>query len=406
VNTPRLPVEPVRPGDQPAPTVDRMAAARAAAIRRGGISLGAPYGVPVRVSVLGLGFSVAFAVIWFSPYAPADGSGLSTSQLWQLVILGALLLELSVLLHEIAHCFVAKRMGLRVGALRLVALGGVSEIEVETRSPRREAAVAMAGPIVSVLLAAGFSALFLELNHSSTALPSNENDPFLLLTGWLALLNTGLAVFNLLPGLPLDGGRILRAAIWGATGRAATGTRIAGFAGYLVAAAAFLTALRGSTGYALYGALIAGYIAVNARGAIYQAGLGERAQEVQIGSLTRKALRVAADTPLAEAIRRAKASGSRAMVVIDVDGSPQAIASDDAIDAVPEQRRPWVPVSSVCRPLVAGLILDTRLAGSAALAAMRSQPSGEYLVVSPDGAVLGVLATVDVAGVLTPGRRA
>jgi CBS domain-containing protein len=128
----------------------------------------------------------------------------------------------------------------------------------------------------------------------------------------------------------------------------------------------------------------------------------ERAEEVEVARLARPALGVYADVPLAEAIRRAKQAGAKALVVVDRDGTPSALASDQAIEAIPEQRRPWVPVSSVSRPIVEGLILDGRLAGQAVLAALRAQPAGEYLVVGPEDDLLGVLVTTDLAAVLDP----
>jgi hypothetical protein len=92
-------------------------------------------------------------------------------------------------------------------------------------------------------------------------------------------------------------------------------------------------------------------------------------------------------------------------VITSSDGRPEGLVSGAAVDAVPPERRPWVPVSSVARPLAPGLVLDARLDGQAVLAALRSTPAGEYLVVDPGGAVLGVLATVDVVAAVDPKRR-
>ena len=130
--------------------------------------------------------------------------------------------------HEVAHAVVARRFGVRVRGITLFLLGGVAEIEGELPSPGSEFAVALAGPATSVAIA------------SVLALGSRWADGL----GWtgaegvlftLSVVNLGVAVFNLIPGLPLDGGRILRAAIWRRTGSFARATRVAAVGGRVVA---------------------------------------------------------------------------------------------------------------------------------------------------------------------------
>jgi Zn-dependent protease len=132
-------------------------------------------------------------------------------------------------LHEVAHAVVARRFGVRVHGITLFMFGGVAEIEGQIPTPSAEFSVALAGPATSVLLASVFGCL--------AAWASN--------VGWegatailtvLAVLHLGVAVFNLLPGLPLDGGRLVRAGIWRRTGSFARGTRFASGVGTLLAA--------------------------------------------------------------------------------------------------------------------------------------------------------------------------
>jgi Zn-dependent protease len=132
--------------------------------------------------------------------------------------------------HEVAHAVVARRFAVRVRGITLFLLGGVAEIEGELPTPGSEFAVALAGPATSVAIASVF-ALGSRVAHGS---------------GWtgaegvlftLSVVNLGVAVFNLIPGLPLDGGRILRAAIWRRTGSFVRATRIAAVGGRVVAAA-------------------------------------------------------------------------------------------------------------------------------------------------------------------------
>ena len=134
----------------------------------------------------------------------------------------SLLLLLSVLLHELGHSLVARARGVRVLGITLFLFGGVSTLEDEAASARDEFLIAIAGPATSVALAAGCWAL-------ATALPGNGAPRATL--SYAATLNLVLGAFNLLPGFPLDGGRVLRAAIWRLSGSQSRGTRVASYAG-------------------------------------------------------------------------------------------------------------------------------------------------------------------------------
>jgi len=398
---PRLPVEPVRPGD---PAIRPPTTPARSALARGGIPLGRPFGIPVRVSVAGVAIAIALAGL--SLGGSAYDAGFTTGQSLALSVTGGLLLELCVLGHEIAHCVAARRLGLRVAGLRLWALGGVTEVEAELRSPAREYAIAVVGPLASIGIGAVAAVVALSIGDTRT-------DAAGLLFAWLASINALLAAGNLLPGLPLDGGRVLRAAIWAVTGREAAGTRVSAYVGFVLAGLAAAYGLLGASGgvgavgasYTLYILFLAAYLGTNAAAALRRAGLADRAPGLSAGRLARRALTATGDLPLAEALRRAGAAGASAVVITSSDGRPEGLVSGAAVDAVPPERRPWVPVSSVARPLAPGLVLDARLDGQAVLAALRSTPAGEYLVVDPGGAVLGVLATVDVVAAVDPKRR-
>lgn len=131
--------------------------------------------------------------------------------------------------HEVAHAAVARRFGVHVRGITLFLLGGVAEIEGELPSPGSEFVVALAGPGTSVAVGSAFALV----SEGMGALGWTGAEA---VTFTLAIVNLGVALFNLIPGLPLDGGRILRAAIWRCTGSFARATRIAAGAGRLVAA--------------------------------------------------------------------------------------------------------------------------------------------------------------------------
>jgi Zn-dependent protease len=402
---PELPVAPVGP-DEAHEAAQQASQARSATMLRGGVSLGAPFGVPVRVSLIGVVVSMIAADLWLGP--DAKGVGVTPSARFWLAVGAGLLLEVSVLLHEIAHCVVARGLGLRVGGIKLFPLGGLTEVEAETRSPAREFLVAIAGPATSVLIGAcaGVGWLLTRTPYSYGLGFSGAHDLLPPLLGWLAAINGLLAAFNLLPGLPLDGGRVLRAVVWRVTGRESVGTRAGGIGGYVVAAAAFVYAVgsssRGTPFGSLFGVAVAAWIFMGARATVRGADVSARTPALSAGRLARRALLAAADLPLAEALRRARAVGATAVVVTERDGRPSGLMNGRAVDAMPESRRPWVPLSTVARPLTAGLVLDARLRGESVLDALRATPATEYLVVEPGGKVVGVLATIDVMATLDP----
>ena len=148
----------------------------------------------------------------------------STGVIWSLSILTALLFFVSLLLHELAHSLVAESRGLPVRAITLFALGGISQIEKEPSDARTEFWMAIVGPLTSIAI----GGVCLGIARWCGWTPGiSPNVPLVAMLVWLGYINLGLGVFNLIPGYPLDGGRVLRALIWWATGNANRSTRIA-----------------------------------------------------------------------------------------------------------------------------------------------------------------------------------
>ena len=168
-----------------------------------------------------LTFSLATG--WFPFYYP----GWSVPTYWIVAFIAALLLFVSVLLHELAHSLVARARGLPVHDITLFIFGGVSSLEQEPSSPGIEFQMAFVGPLVSLLI--GALAFVLSLPLRST------NSPVVAILGYLAVTNILLGIFNLIPGFPLDGGRVLRSIIWKISGSLPTATRISATIGQLIA---------------------------------------------------------------------------------------------------------------------------------------------------------------------------
>ncbi|WP_380284302.1 site-2 protease family protein [Kitasatospora purpeofusca] len=369
---------------------------------RGGILMGRPFGVPIYVTPSW--FVIAALITWvFGGQLERVLPGLGAAR-YLVAFSFAVAFYGSVLVHELAHTLVALRYKLGVRRIQLQFFGGVSEIENEAERPWREFWLAFVGPLLSLVLGGVF---YLALQAVEVA-----TVPGVLLTG-LMVSNLVVAAFNLLPGLPLDGGRMLRAVVWAATGRPMTGTVAAAWAGRALAIAVLVglplissaRALDRSRTDTLVDAVLAAVLAAiiwnGATGALRNARLKEALPGLRLRDLARRAVEVTADTPLGEAMRRAREAQAGAVVVVDGRGEPIAILREAAVRSVPEHRRPWVAVGPLARDLEPGLLLSADLAGEDLLRAVRATPAGEYLVVEEDGRTYGVAALTDIEQRLT-----
>ncbi|HXJ95926.1 MAG TPA: site-2 protease family protein [Terriglobia bacterium] len=155
-----------------------------------------------------------------------------TTQNWTVALFTAVLFFVTLMLHELSHSLVAQARGLKVSAITLFALGGVSQIENDAPDAKTEFWIAIAGPIASLVIGLGCLALAVGLGWRRLAEPRTGATAVLV---WLGYINIILAVFNLIPGFPLDGGRVLRSIVWAITKNADRSTRIAARIGQVVA---------------------------------------------------------------------------------------------------------------------------------------------------------------------------
>ena len=213
-----------------------------------------------------------------------------------------------------------------------------------------------------------------------------------------------IGVLNLVPGLPLDGGRVLKALVWGASGNQHRATIVAGWGGRLTALALLAWPLvqepvigEPPSILDLVLVFILGlFLWTGATAAMAHARLRERLPALVARPLARRTLTVPADLPLAEAVRRAQEAQAGSIVTVSPDGTPVGIVSEAAVTAMPAERRPWVPVSTVARAIEEGLTLPATVAGEDLVLAISRRPAEEYLLVEADGRIYGVLSTADV----------
>jgi len=306
----------------------------------------------------------------------------------------AVLLYLSVLVHEASHAVVAKRFGLPVSSITLHFLGGMTAIEGEPASPRQEFWISVVGPISSLVVAA--AALGLRLVTPGGLIG--------LAVGGVAYTNLLVGVINLVPGLPLDGGRVLKAAVWKVTGDTHRGTIVAAWGGRVVAVLALgypvLTRRLLHQPVSAIDFIFAGVIAMflwsGATAALESAKVRSRLPYLVARDLARRTLTVPAELPLGEAVRRAQEVEAGSIVTVTSTGVPIGVVNEAALLSVPAERRAWVPVSSVTRTLDDGLRLPVGIGGEDLIRAISSRPAGEYLLLDADGSIFGVLSTADV----------
>jgi Zn-dependent protease len=308
----------------------------------------------------------------------------------------------SVLLHELGHALTARRFGIGVRGITLELLGGWTEMDRDAPTPRVDALVSLAGPAVSLVLGGVGTVAYLALPDRTAAGQ---------IAFQLAASNILVAIFNVLPGLPLDGGRALRAGLWALIKDRNRATEVAGWAGRALAfgtavVAIFLYRAHTLTIFGLLFVLLVVFTLWQGAGqSIRLARMTRRFPLVDLRTLTRPLLAVPAGTPLGEAQRR-RAEDPRPNVVLAVSdsaGNLTALVDPVAAERVPVDRRPWVAVDSVARSRDAVPALRIGLTGEQVVRALQANPAAQYVVTSGED-VVGVLRVGDVAAVLEPRR--
>lgn len=361
--------------------------------------MGRPFGVPLQLS--SSWFLGAAIIAWI--FAPVVERWLLLEPPWTLVVGAsfAVLLGLSVLAHEMAHAVMAQRFGLGVRSMTIHLIGGVTAMEAETKRPWVDFTIAVVGPLTS-LVVGGLAWL--------GYLVAPEGTVFAFVTWQLMAANLIVGVLNLVPALPLDGGRLLRDVVWAASGREYIGTVVAGWTGrgfaLLVAFLAVLPVLLGRPDviWLAWGLLLAGFIWFEASRSLRYAGMSRAISALSVPDLVRPVVLVAHDTPLASALALPRDERA-ALVVTDAHGEVAGVVRPEAAAAVPVERRPWVPVSSVAATSAASTRLTPELAGQSLIAALTDHAADVHIVADEQGTVYGVVVTADVESALAARRK-
>ncbi len=367
-------------------------------------------GIPIRVHVSWLAIYGLLAWSLSVGYFPHVLPDVAVGIYWLSGLVAALLLFASVLLHELSHSLVARRRGLPVSDITLHIFGGVSRLEREPHSPGLEFRMAVAGPLTSFAL--GGLALL-------AARPAGGYPALAAILRYLGVVNLVVGAFNLVPGFPLDGGRVLRAALWRARGDLPWATRVASRAGSAVGLVLVaLGILRGLTGEFLGGlwfVLIGVFLRQAAGGSYEQLVLRQALAAFAVRDvMTRDVIPLASDLPLAAAVddyfwRHHVTS----FPVLD-DSRVVGILSIHELGEVPRDDWATIPVRQVMRPLDADLAAGPDAPLADALDTLSRNGLGRLAVVDR-GRLVGYLSLKDVLHVLAvsqagapprrPGRR-
>jgi Zn-dependent protease len=370
--------------------------------RGSGIPLGRLAGVPIYLAPSWL-LLAALITITYGQYIAQRRESLPLTTGLAVGFGFVVCLLISVLLHELGHAVTSRHSGIGVRGITLEMLGGYTEMEREAPRPGVELYVSLAGPVVSLVLGllAAAAALLLP--------PGGIPETFAF---QLALSNVVVALFNALPGLPLDGGRALQAVVWKASGDANLGRLVAGWAGRVLAVATAVGALllhqagivQGYFGV-LFTLLVAVTMWVGASQSIRHGRAAASLPPFSARELARPVVAVSAETPLSEADRIAALGGERHPVVAVVDGAGSLIGfvHGASARAVPAERRSWVPIGDVTRRIDEDHVLAGDLRGADLLQAVRDDPGGDYLVVTGED-VHGVLRGAEFVSLVAPRR--
>lgn len=367
----------------------------------GGIRIGRLLGIPFFVNPS-----------WFFVFAWVTYS-LSTGQLpfwvggqaeWVYWLLGAALALLffgSLLAHELGHSVVARAYGIPVRAITLHLFGGVAQLGREVRRAREEFWIAVAGPAVSLVL----GGLFFGIGYlSGDAVPTLASGLQL-----LGVLNLGVLVFNMVPGFPLDGGRVLRAVVWGATGDYRRATRVASTAGrgigfLLILGGVFLTVSQGGLSN-LWLVLVGLFLVSLARQSYAQAVIQDTLQRTPVSEAQEWLITVPGSLTVDELYAGYIATTGRQFYMVELDGVPVGVLDPYSLARLPRPLWPVTPLTAVMRPL---RDVPNIGAGESAVSALTrmEERSADLLRTEQDGRTVGVVTRDRLVGLMLRARAA
>jgi len=333
---------------------------------------------------------VVFALIW----GQASGGGYSHKSLatgleYTVIVFG------SVFLHEFAHALAGRAFRREVKEIVLTLLGAHTSFDGRNLSATASGVIAAAGPSMNLILGLGAYAI------ANAGVSGGVREVFSL----VAYANILLALFNLLPGIPMDGGKVLEAIVWGISGRQRLGIIVAAWGGRVVAVGilVFVAGMNLRPGHQfdlfslMWVALIFSFLWPASTAALRGAGVQERVDAVTVVALMRPAIGIRYDATVAAAVREATRANAEQVVVLSTDGHAAGHFAVEGALEVPEHRRDVTGLAAVTVPLPRGAEVSADLAGRAVLEHVREWwGKTDAVAVMDDGEVVGVVLLAEV----------
>jgi Zn-dependent protease len=370
----------------------------------------------IRVAVDWSWFFVLFLVIFWLTTFYGDLLEVPSSSVepFVLAVVSAAGFFGSILLHEFGHAIVALRNGIGISTIRLWIFGGVAEMDRESDGPGTEFKVAIAGPVVTAVIAAVLIAVGVVVSGSGAFYDalrlqiSADTSGVMAMVGWLATINLIVLVFNLLPAFPMDGGRVVRAIAWKVTGKRSSATKFAAglgrIFGYLFIALGILLVVEGIVFSGIWLALIGFLINGSARAASAQTGIADKLEGVKVGDVMDESPvaipgSLTVERALDEYFLRYQWSW---FPVTDESGRFAGVAMRDAIDEVAESER----VLKTVGDCVDASSATSHVPQDAPLESLLGNPDlrrfGALMVTDQAGHLAGVITVEQVGRALRP----
>ena len=315
---------------------------------RSSLRLGKIFGIPIGINYT---WFIVFALVTMSlatGYFPSRYDDWGTATYIGVGVLTSVLFFLSVVLHELAHSIVARAWGIPVKSITLFIFGGVASIDREPERPLAEFLIAIAGPISSLLLALGFGILWLAGQFLDVT-------PLAGLGLYLATVNLWLALFNMIPGFPLDGGRVFRSVVWALTGNMNRATRWAANTGRVVAVLMIVGGgimfLMGNWSSGLWLAFIGWFLDSAASQSAQQVWIREALEGYTAGDFSSGCQTIDSNMPLDWLVRDYVLPSNDSCFLVTEGAEPQGVATINQIKQIPRQKWGWTPVNEIMTPL-------------------------------------------------------
>jgi Zn-dependent protease len=370
----------------------------------------------IRIGVDPSWFFILFLIIWsLSGYYEDRFPDGSTA--FVLAVISSLLFFLSVLLHELGHAFEARRSGIGIAGIDLWMFGGVAKMERDTRSAGEEFRVAVAGPVVTLLIAlacwaAGTAIAGSDAASEAVRLDAIPGDEVLAVLGYLGFINVLLLLFNLIPGFPLDGGRIARAVAWRVTGDRTRATRFAGTLGrafsFLLIGIGIFAFLQGAIVTGIWMGIVGVFLGQAARSAVVQTEIASRIEGLSVSDvMDAEPVAVPRDLSVDRALDEYFLRyGWPWFPVVDGDGRLAGLVTRQSVEGLPEAVRPGRTVASVMASDAGDRESSLRVAQDEPLEALLGREGlvrlGALMAVDADGRLRGIVTADAVRRALTP----